>query len=277
MRAGPGAPALGSRSENQAGAQSPSPATGHPLCAFAHCPGGASCLCGCVVNPSPELSPAARLRRQIAFIAEVDKLKEVFRQTILTQSRRAENSAEHSWHFALMVVVLAEHSNHQPLDVLRVLKMVLIHDLVEIDAGDTFAYDTKLLADQHEREARAADRIFGLLPPDQAAEFRALWDEFEARQTPEARFAAACDRFHPMLLNCLTEGHAWQKHGVTHDRVRARNAHVAEGSTAIWEYAVRMIDEAVAQGHLAPAPKQATADQPGSEVNNPGSPQLNTD
>jgi putative hydrolase of HD superfamily len=201
------------------------------------------------------LTPAERLRRQIAFIIEVDKLKEVFRQTILTQSRRAENSAEHSWHFALMVVVLVEHSNHQPLDVLRILKMVLIHDLVEIDAGDTFAYDTKLMADQHEREARAADRIFGLLPPDQTAEFRALWDEFEARQTPEAKFAAACDRFHPMLLNCLSDGHAWQKHGVTHDRVLARNAHTAEGSQAIWEYAVKMIDEAVAKGHLAPAPK----------------------
>lgn len=209
-----------------------------------------------MVNPPPpDLSPAERLRRQIAFITEADKLKDIFRQTIVTQSRRAENSAEHSWHFALMIIVLAEHSNHQPLDVLRILKMVLIHDLVEIDAGDTFAYDTKNMADQHEREARAADRIFGLLPPDQTAEFRALWDEFEARQTPEARFAAACDRFHPMLLNCLTDGHAWQKHGVTHDRVHARNAHVAEGSAAIWEYAVRMIDEAVTKGHLAPGPK----------------------
>lgn len=208
-----------------------------------------------MVNPNSPLSPAERLRRQIAFITEVDRLKDIFRQTIVTQSRRAENSAEHSWHFALMIIVLAEHSNHHPLDVLRILKMVLIHDLVEIDAGDTFAYDTKNMADQHEREARAAGRIFGLLPPDQTVEFRALWDEFEARATPEAKFAAACDRFHPMLLNCLTGGHAWQKHGITHDRVLARNAHVAEGSTAIWEYAVRMIDEAVTKGHLTPAPK----------------------
>jgi putative hydrolase of HD superfamily len=206
------------------------------------------------VVPSPSLSPAERLRRQIGFITEVDKLKEVFRQTIVTQSRRAENSAEHSWHFALMIIVLAEHSNHQPLDVLRILKMVLIHDLVEIDAGDTFAYDTKNMADQHEREAKAATRLFGLLPPDQAADFRALWDEFEERRTPEARFACACDRFHPMLLNCLTDGHAWQKHGITQDRVLARNAHVADGSQALWEYAVRMIDEAVAAGHLAPKP-----------------------
>jgi putative hydrolase of HD superfamily len=199
--------------------------------------------------------PSERLPRQIAFLVEIDRLKEIFRQTILTQSRRAENSAEHSWHFALMVIVLAEHSNHRDLDLLRILKMVLIHDLVEIDAGDTFAYDTQHMADQHEREARAADRIFGLLPADQAAEFRALWDEFEERRTPEARFASACDRFHPMLLNCLTQGHAWRKHGVTQDRVLARNAHVAEGSTAIWDYAVRMIDEAVAAGHLPPAPE----------------------
>ena len=206
----------------------------------------------CSVGNPPSPSSAERLRQQIFFIAEVDKLKEVFRQTVLTKSRRAENSAEHSWHFALMIVVLAEHSNHQPLDVLRILKMVLIHDLVEIDAGDTFAYDTKNMADQHAREAIAATRVFGLLPPDQAAEFRALWDEFEERTTPEAKFACACDRFHPMLLNCLTEGHAWQKHGITQDRVLARNAHVADGSLAIWEYAVKMIDEAVAQGHLAP-------------------------
>ena len=153
-----------------------------------------------------------------------------------------------------MIIVLAEHANHPGLDVLRVLKMVLIHDLVEIDAGDTFAYDTKNMADQHEREAKAATRIFGLLPPDQTAEFRALWDEFEERATPEAKFAAACDRFHPMLLNCLTDGHAWQKHGITHDRVLARNAHVADGSTALWAYAVEMIQQAVNDGHLAPKP-----------------------
>ena len=189
------------------------------------------------------------------FIIEADKLKEVFRQTVLTQSRRDENSAEHSWHFALMIITLAEHSNHQPLDVLRVLKMVLIHDLVEIDAGDTFAYDTKNMADQHARESIAADRIFGLLPVDQTKEYRALWDEFEAMNTPESKFAAACDRFHPMLLNMLTEGHAWRKHGITKDRVLARNQHVADGSTGLWDYALHMIDDAVSQGHLPDTPK----------------------
>jgi len=193
------------------------------------------------------LSPADRLERQIRFIIEADKLKEVFRQTLCTQSRRYENSAEHSWHFALMVIILAEHAN-QPVDVLRVLKMVLIHDLVEIDAGDTYAYDTANMATQHAREAQAADRIFGLLPPDQAADYRALWEEFEARQTPEAKFAAACDRFHPMLLNCLTGGETWRKHGVTHDKVVARNQHTKEGSESLWAYAARMLDEAAAKG-----------------------------
>jgi putative hydrolase of HD superfamily len=192
-----------------------------------------------------------RLAQQIRFIIEADKLKEIFRQTLVTQSRRRENDAEHSWHLTLLVIILAEHSNVQPLDVLRVLKMLIIHDLVEIDAGDTFAYDTARMADQHEREARAADRIFGLLPTDQSCGLRLLWDEFEARETPEAKFAAAVDRFQPMLLNCLTEGAAWKNHGVTSDRVIARNKHVAEGSTAIWEYASQMIAQAVTDGHLS--------------------------
>lgn len=198
-------------------------------------------------------SPVARLARQVAFIVEVDKLKEIFRQTHNTQSRRSENDAEHSWHLCLCVLVLAEHANSPTLDVLRVLKMVILHDLVEIDAGDTFAYDTARMADQHEREARAADRIFGLLPPDQAADFRALWDEFETKTTAEAKFAAAVDRFQPMLLNCQTEGTAWRRHGVTHDRVLARNAHVAEGCQPLWEYAVKMVQAAVDAGHLPPA------------------------
>jgi len=193
---------------------------------------------------------ASRLVQQIQFIAEADKLKEIFRQTINTQSHRAENDAEHSWHLCLCVIVLAEHANHRALDVLRVLKMLIVHDLVEIDAGDTFAYDTAAMAGQHEREAHAADRLFGMLPNDQAAEFRALWDEFELRTTPEARFAMAVDRFQPMLLNCLTQGAAWQRHGITQDRVLARNGHIVEGSSDLWTYAERMIQEAVDAGHL---------------------------
>ena len=191
-----------------------------------------------------------RLAQQIRFIIEVDCLKEIFRQTVLINSRRPENDAEHSWHLCLIVITLAEHANWPQLNVLRVLQMLILHDLVEIDAGDTFAYDTLAMAGQHDREAVAADRIFGLLPADQALEFRALWDEFEARQTPEAKFAAAVDRFQPMLLNCRTEGAAWRKHGITRDRVIARNSYIAEGSAALWDYAARMIEQTVAEGNL---------------------------
>lgn len=204
-------------------------------------------------SASVPAATADRLARQVQFLIECDRLKEVFRQTLNSESRRPENDAEHSWALCLFVITLAEHANTR-VDVLRVLRMLLIHDLVEIDAGDTFAYDASRLAGQYEREARAADRIFGLLPDDQAAEFRALWEEFEAQATPESCFAKAIDRFQPMLLNCLTEGAAWRRHGVTHDRVLARNAHVATGSRAIWEYATAMIARAVAAGHLLPAP-----------------------
>ncbi len=199
-------------------------------------------------------SPPARLARQIEFIFEVDKLKEIFRQTINSQSRRPENDAEHSWALCLCVIVLAEHANVPNLDVLRVLKMLIVHDLVEIDAGDTFAYDTAAMAGQHEREARAADRIFGLLPTDQAVAFRALWDEFEEKQTPESKFATAVDRFQPMLLNCRTEGAAWNRHGVTQDRVIARNRHITEGCAELWRYAEKMVQEAVDAGHLKAGP-----------------------
>jgi putative hydrolase of HD superfamily len=192
-----------------------------------------------------------RLVRQLAFIAECDKLKEIFRQTINSQSRRAENDAEHSWHICLCAIVLAEHANQPGLDVLRVLKMLLIHDLVEIDAGDTFGYDTARQVDQHARECVAADRIFGLLPVDQTREFRALWDEFEAQQTPEAKFALSCDRMQPVLLHCLTEGGAWRKHGVTLDRVLDRNSKIAGGSTAIWQELERRIRGMADAGHLA--------------------------
>ena len=206
--------------------------------------------------PSSDLaSPAAHLVRQIEFIAECDRLKEVFRQTINTASRRAENDAEHSWHLCLCVIVLAEHANAKHLDVLRVLQLLIVHDLVEIDAGDTFAYDVAAMANQHEREAVAADRIFGLLPPDQTTQFRALWDEFEAKETPEAKFATAVDRFQPMLLNCRTQGEAWDRHGITHDRVVARNRHIAEGCTELWRYAEEMLQGIVDAGHLPKGPK----------------------
>ena len=207
-------------------------------------------------------SPVTRLARQIEFIAECDKLKDVFRQTLNTQSRRAENDAEHSWHLCLCVIVLAEHANVRDLDVLRVLKMLIVHDLVEIDAGDTFAYDAAAMANQHEREAIAADRIFGLLPPDQAAAFRTLWDEFEAKETAEAKFATAVDRFQPMLLNCRSQAAAWNRHGVTQDRVVARNRHIADGCDELWRYAEKMLQEVVDAGFL-PKAGQGTGDRPG--------------
>jgi putative hydrolase of HD superfamily len=200
------------------------------------------------MDTRPEVS---RLRRQVEFIVEVDRLKEVLRQNVLIVSRRRENDAEHSWHLCLCVLVLAEHADAPRLDVLRVLKMLVLHDLVEIDAGDTFAYDTAGASGQHEREGHAAERIFGLLPDDQAREFRALWDEFEARQTPEARFAAAVDRFQPMLLNARTEGHSWREHDVTASQVMARGATIREASTSLWEHVAGMIREAVSRGHLA--------------------------
>jgi len=195
-------------------------------------------------------SRAARLAQQIEFIAECDKLKEVFRQTLNTNSCRAENDAEHSWHLCLCVIVLAEHANSSTLDVLRVLKMLIIHDLVEIDAGDTFAYDVAAMANQHAREAIAADRIFGLLPAGQSAEFRALWDEFEAKETAESKFATAIDRFQPMLLNCRSQGAAWSRHGVTHERVVARNRQIEDGCAELWNYAEKMLQEILNAGHL---------------------------
>lgn len=191
-----------------------------------------------------------RLERQIGFLIEVDRLKGVLRQTLITGGERRENSAEHSWHFAVAALLLAEHAN-EPVDALKAARMALVHDLVEIDAGDTFVYDTAARAVQAERERAAAERVFGLLPPDQAGELRALWDEFEAGETAEARYAKALDRLLPVLLNYHTQGHAWRAHGVTADRVRAVNSRMAEGSAALWDYAAALIDRAVAEGYLS--------------------------
>ena len=200
--------------------------------------------------PVPTTALTDRLTAQFAFLLECDRLKDVFRQSLNTQSRRRENDAEHSWAICLFAVTLAEHSN-VPIDVLRVVRMLLIHDVVEIDAGDTFAYDTAAMRDQHEREARAADRIFGLLPADQALAFRAMWDEFEARETAEAKFAHTVDRLQAMLLNCATQGESWRRHGVTHAAVVARNTPIADGSSTLWTYIRGIVDAAVRDGHLA--------------------------
>ncbi len=189
----------------------------------------------------------SRLEQQIAFILEIDRLKTVLRQTVVVDQSRRENTAEHSWHLAVMAMVLAEHANHPP-DILKVLKMVLVHDIVEIDAGDTFGYDDAGHDDKAEREQRAADRLFSLLPDDQANELRALWDEFEARETSDARFALALDRLNPILLNLATDGHSWKRHGITRERVVERNDLMAEGSEDLWSHVSKLLDEAEISG-----------------------------
>lgn len=193
---------------------------------------------------------AERLEAQLGFVLEVEQLNQVFRQTLLPGDRRRENDAEHSWHLSVMAMLLVEYAAAE-VDLLKVLKMLLLHDVVEIDAGDTFVYDAVGNADKAQREQQAADRLFGLLPADQASAYRALWDEFEQRQSAEARYAAALDRLQPLLLNLHTDGAAWQRHGVKKAQVIAHNAHIREGAPALWEYARKLIDLAVARGILA--------------------------
>ena len=190
-----------------------------------------------------------RFERQIQFILEVDKLKTILRRTYLLNADRVENTAEHSWHLAIGAILLAEHAN-EPVDITRVLKMVLVHDIVEIDAGDTYFYDEAAEVDKSTREQRAADRLFGILPADQDEELRALWEEFELGETPEARFALALDRFMPQLHNYYTEGRSWNEHGITADRVLERNASIANGSGKLWDCARSLLDDAVERGFL---------------------------
>ncbi|BBO80551.1 hydrolase [Desulfosarcina ovata subsp. sediminis] len=193
-----------------------------------------------------------RLAQQIRFVREVDKLKTIERQTLITDATRQENDAEHSWHLALMALVLGEYARDGAIDLLHVVRMVLIHDLVEIDAGDTYCYDTAGYADKAERETAAAERIFNLLPADQAGDFRALWDEFEAGDTPEARFANALDRLQPLMHNVFTDGKMWQRHGIVKSQVVERNQRIDAGAPDLWRFARELIESAVDRGHLAP-------------------------
>lgn len=199
--------------------------------------------------PLPTDRSPDRLASQLDFVVEIDRLKTVLRRTVIVDRSRRENTAEHSWHIALAAVLLAEHAG-DGVDVGRVVRMLLVHDVVEIDAGDTFAYDEAGHEGKLERERAAAERIFGLLPDDQTAELSALWEEFEARETPDARFANAVDRLQPMLHNFVTEGHAWRRHGVTSAQVRERNRTIGEGAPELWRFAERMIDEAVRRGYI---------------------------
>jgi putative hydrolases of HD superfamily len=194
------------------------------------------------------------LDSQLRFLSEADQLKTVLRQSTLIDVSRQENSAEHSWHLALMALVLAGHAP-AGTDISRVVAMVLLHDLVEIDAGDLFVYaGEEAQARQEVAEHAAADRIFALLPASQAATFRALWDEFEERRTPEAKFARALDRLQPMLVNDQTGGGTWLAHGVTADQVLLRVALIEDGSATLGEYARDLVARSVARGFLAPGP-----------------------
>ncbi len=190
-----------------------------------------------------------RLEQQINFIMEVDKLKNIVRQNYLADGSRKEDDADHSWHLALMCAILSEHSN-QKIDMVKTMIMVLIHDLVEIDAGDTYAYDAEFNLSKQERELAAAERIFNLLPEDQAEEMRSLWDEFEANETPEAKFASTLDRVQPFLLNAASNGKSWKEHGVTFSQVMKRNEVTPDGSEALWNYQYEMMKQQRELGNL---------------------------
>jgi putative hydrolase of HD superfamily len=191
-----------------------------------------------------------RLLKQIEFITEIDKLKQIYRQNVVIGTSRNENDAEHSWHLAIMAILLSEYVEDEKLDLLRVIKMLIIHDLVEIDAGDTFCYDEKAKEDKAHREEKAAERLFNILPSDQAEEIMDLWKEFEEKETLEARFAACMDRLQPLILNYNTHGHTWQKPGVTSQKVLKRNEPLKETTPDLWEYAKEIIEDSVEKGIL---------------------------
>ncbi|MGY4385705.1 putative hydrolase of HD superfamily [Pedobacter sp. UYP24] len=190
-----------------------------------------------------------QLQKQVDFIHEIDKLKYIQRKTRLFNSDRTENDAEHSWHLALMAVILSEHSN-EDIDLLKVVKMLLIHDLVEIDAGDIFLYDTVTSHTNTAAELAAASRIFGLLPKQQAEELTSIWEEFEGGETAESKFARAMDRFEPLLQNRSNNGGTWKEFNVSYDKVFEKKSVIKKGSQFIWEYAKKLIDKSVVEGIL---------------------------
>jgi putative hydrolases of HD superfamily len=192
---------------------------------------------------------AERLARQLDFLLEIDRLKTVLRRTDISDGSRLENSAEHSWHISVMALLLAEYAGAD-VDLPRVLEMLLVHDIVEVDAGDTFCYDAAANHGRAEREQLAAERLFGLLPADQAERLRARWEEFEARETAEARFAAALDRLEPVLLNYVTAGGSWRRHAVEEQQVRERNRLIGDGAVELWDLASALIADAADRGWL---------------------------
>ncbi len=190
-----------------------------------------------------------RLLKQTEFLLEIDRMKEIGRQTYLADGSRKENDAEHSFHLAVMAYLLAEYAN-EPLNREKVMIMVLVHDLVEIDAGDTYAYDPEGNLTKADREKKAADRIFGLLPPDQGTELRGLWEEFEARETPEARFAAVLDHMQPVLLTDRADGKSWKEHGVRRSWIGKRNEGNELGSETLAARILELIDQNVEKGNI---------------------------
>ncbi|MDO4451676.1 MAG: HD domain-containing protein [Lachnospiraceae bacterium] len=190
-----------------------------------------------------------RLEKQIQFIVEVDKVKNIFRQTYLSDGERKENDAEHSWHLALSAILLKEYVSEE-VDLLKVITMVLIHDLVEIDAGDTYAYDSEGAKDKREREEKAADRIFGILPIEQGQYFRELWEEFEAYETEDAKYAHLLDNFQPMLLNDAAKGKSWSEHQVKKEQIYKRNERIEETSETIWEEMQRIVEKNIQLGNI---------------------------
>ncbi len=185
-----------------------------------------------------------RLQEQMDFIIEVDKLKNIMRQNYLADGSRKESDTDHSWHLAIMCFLLEEYANEE-VDILKVMKMVLIHDIVEIDAGDTYAYDREANKDKRKRELEAADRIFNLLPQDQAVKMRSLWDEFEESKTAEAKFANTLDKVQPAILNHVSGGQSWREHKVEYSQILERNAKTSEGSEVLWEYVKAFLNENV--------------------------------
>ena len=190
-----------------------------------------------------------RLRQQLAFLMEIDKQKQIIRQTYLADGSRKETDAEHAWHLAMMCMILSEYANEK-IDVPKTIMMVLTHDLVEIDAGDTYAYDQTGNQTKKERELKAADRIYGLLPEDQRKYLRALWDEFEAMETPEAKFANMLDKIQPVCLNDQSKGKSWVEHNVCKRQIMERNSKTHEGSELLWDYIKKLIEKNVEAGFI---------------------------
>lgn len=190
-----------------------------------------------------------RLKKQMDFISEIDRLKNIYRQTYVLGEDRKENDAEHSWHIAVLAFILSEYSE-KTVDVLKTIKMLLIHDIVEIDAGDTYYYDNEGYKTKADREKKAAERIFGILPDDQRDEMLSLWNEFETNETPESKFANVLDHIQPLTLNYRNQGRAWQEHDVNKNQVIERNQYMQEGSQTLWNYVNEIVNEAQKNGWL---------------------------